>query len=285
MTRRAYYGYMGVAVLALGAMPFFKKAAVEAGLGAYPLALVVALAAALGAWVLVRATGAPAYLPRRVWPHLALIGVLAAGVVVLINALALTSTSATNQSLFQAMYPSSTLLFAWLVLGERLRPAHYAMIVVMSLGVLLVNSDDGALALGAGFWLLLATLPIMGFCDAYAKRTMAQVGPDQVAVGRFAFGALLLVLLFPMARAGDWDALGVAWPWAALGGAMTALGVFALYRALRVQKAGVVGALVATAPVLTALLEATFLGQVFAPWQVAGVALVVAGAALLALRA
>lgn len=85
---------------------------------------------------------------------------------------ALTVTTATNRSLFQSAYPAATLLFAHVLPGGRLRIAQYAAVSLLMGGLLLINWDnDDALrfgfgfGFGSGFWLLLATLPLIRLRD------------------------------------------------------------------------------------------------------------------------
>lgn len=273
-----------VAVGALGAMPFFKKAAIAGGLAPLSLAVAAGVAAALTAVVLTRPHGLlqPPF-PRRLWA-VAVIGVLASGVVILLNAFALSFTTATNRSLFQALYPAATALFAWLLLRERVRASDGLLIAAVTGGVVLMNAAGAGLTNNPGFWLLAATLPLVGFSDAYAKRTLGGVPPGPLATGRFAFGALFLLLAAPVAGDGLAGASAAAWGWGLLGGACAALGILAFYRAMGARPAGVVSALVATAPLLTAVLEAAFLHQRFTPLELAGGVLAVSAAALLALR-
>lgn len=282
-----FYVNIAIAVAALGVMPFFKKNAIAEGMGPFPLALASAGAAAMTAVVLNRFfSGRRLSLPgsSRALFDLALIGVLSSGVVVLMNAGALTVTTATNRAVFQAMYPMATVLFAWWILGERLRVLHYMLIGIMSVGILLVNTEEGRIAFNLGFWLLLATLPIMGFCDVYAKRTMSALNPGDVTTGRFVFGLLFLIMILPFTDWEAWGAVQQAWYWAVLGGAATSLGIFAFYRAMAIKKAGLAAAMVSVSPVVTMVLEWAFLAQLFAGWQLFGIMLIVAGAMALALR-
>ena len=62
-------------------------------------------------------------------------------------------------------YPAITLLLARLWLGESLRRIQYVAVAVLMAGLLLINGDMQTLWLGSGFWLLLATLPLIGFSD------------------------------------------------------------------------------------------------------------------------
>jgi len=282
-----FYLYSLIAAIALGLMPLFKKLAIVAGTDTVIVAQASSGVAALVALGLLGR--APAYrlqalFARANLPHLVLIGTLGSGIVVLLNIEAMQVTSATNRSLFQAMYPAATVFFAWRMLGERLRPVQYRLIALMIAGLFLMNSTAAGLQLNRGFWLLLLTLPIIGFCDAHAKRHLARIPAPLMAMGRILFGLALLTAALPWAGPGGWDGLRHSGHWILLGGLCNAVGLFAFYRALDLRPAGLAAALVSFAPVVTAVGEWLGLGTSLSWHQVLGLLLVLAGAAWLALR-
>lgn len=284
-TRARFLVDAGIAVVAFGSMPFFKKLAIESGAGGLMVAQVSGAFAAVAAlaW---RALADPAplaaLLRRRHLADLALVGVLSAGLVVLLSALALERTTATNRSLFQALYPFATVVFAWAMVGERLRPAHYVLMAVAAAGLFLMNRGSQGLALGAGFWLLAATLPLIGFSDAYAKARMAGLGPASLTAGRFGFGAVFLLATLPLSMRQDWTVLAGTWVWLALAGLSGVAGVIGLYRAMQRDTASLAAMFASFAPLVTAALEWAVLGTRFAPGQLTGMAVVVCAAVLLA---
>jgi drug/metabolite transporter (DMT)-like permease len=276
---------IGMAVAAFGSMPFFKKFAIESGVSGLMVAQVSGAVAALTALGLrgLLDQGSLAQLTRgRNLADLALVGVLTAGVVVLLNALALEDTTATNRSLFQALYPFATAVFAWALLSERLRPVHYALMGAAAIGLFLMNRGSEGFELGVGFWLLAATLPLIGFSDAYAKRRMRNLGPDSLTAGRFLFGGLFLLLTLPLSIDQDWSLLAATWPWLVLAGIASVAGVIGLYRAMQSNSATLAAMFASLSPLVTAALEWTFLGTSFLPWQWAGMLIVIAAAILLA---
>jgi transporter family protein len=225
-----------------------------------------------------------ASLPPAAWRHVALVGVLGSGAVALLAILAMTGTSATNRGLFQSMYPVATAIAARLLLGERLDRFAYGIIGAMALGLLAMNSDAGGLSLGPPFWLLLATLPLIGLSDVYARRTLEGADPGFVTAGRLLAGALALALAAPWVGAGDWQALLGPWLWVIAAGIATVSGLLGLYRAMESAGASLAAAFAGTAPVITAVGEWLVLDARFSALQLLGIALVVAGAAVLAYR-
>ena len=255
------------AAASLGASHVLEKAAIArgvapealaAGRGAAALVLVGAAWLALGRW------RAPP--PARAPGHVALIGAVASGVVILLAMLALRETSATNKGVVQAMYPVGTALFAVALLGERVTARAWAAFAVVSVGLALLMTRGLVGAPSGGDWMLLATVPLIGFCDAWSKRTLGAVDPLTLAAGRQAFGLAFLLAALPVVDAG------------ALAGAFALLFYVAVDRAGVTLAAGVL----ALAPVLTAGLESALGLAVPGPWQVAGLALVVAGVVVVA---
>ncbi len=280
-------GDVGLAAFCLGFAPLAKKAALTAGAGPLPLAVAsTGAAAAVAIAVLLGSGSGPlrAGLPRRTWWHVLAIGAMGSGAVVLLSVLAMTETTATNRSLFQAMYPVATAVAARFLLGERLGVAAYGIIALMSVGLFLMNTGPGGIVIGRPFWLLAATLPLIGLADVYAKRTLGDADPRFVAAGRLFFGTLVLLAVAPWTAAADWVALGQVWPWIAAAGLAMAGGMLGLYRAMDTAGASIAAAFIGLAPVITVGTEWLVLDAHFTGLQLAGLALVVAGAAALAFR-
>jgi drug/metabolite transporter (DMT)-like permease len=284
-------GSIALAAVGLGLAPLAKKAALEAGAQPLPLAwATVSLAAVIAVMFILGSGGLSGLrqIPRATWLHVALVGVLGSALVSLLAVIALTGTTATNRGVFQAMYPVATAVAARLLLGERPGKVAYAVIALMTLGLLAMNSSGGAVQLSTSFWLLLATLPLIGLSDVYARRTLDGADAGFVTAGRLLFGALALALGWaaasPWLGAQQLAALVGAWHWVAAAGVATAAGLVGLYRAMDRAGASLAAAFAATAPVLTALGDWALLGASFSVLQLAGIGIVVAGAMVLALR-
>ena len=272
-----------VTVLAFGLSPFFKKLAIEQGSDPWMVALgtvVVAAAVTLGVALAQRRELVACLFGARNVAPLALVGVLATGLVTLLVSYALSDTTATNRSLFQAAYPAATLVFAHAMLGERLRGLQYAGVLVIMGGLVLANGVEGPLRFGTGFWLLALTLPLIGFSDTLAKRLTGRFAPLVLASGRNFYGALFIVSTALVLDLGPWPDAAQA-GWIALAGALQGAGIWSLYRALQTSKASLVSSVIAAAPLVTVVVEQAFLGLVLQAWQWAGIFIVIASAAWL----
>ena len=136
-------------------------------------------------------------------------------------------------------------------------------------------------AAGIGFWLLCATLPLIGLGDVLSKRLTRDLSPLALTVGRSVYGALFLVLFTPFLGL---EGVGGPVEWFALAaaGLLQGVGVWTLYRAMQGGKASLVAALVAAAPLATLSAESAFLGLDLAPVQWIGLGIVLAAAGWLA---
>jgi probable blue pigment (indigoidine) exporter len=277
----SFWSWTLAAVIALAFSPLAMKMALSVGGSALPVALITTLFAAVlvCGWMLVR--NKARRLPRMRWRQrwaLLLVGALSAGLVPLFGILAMTATSASNRALFQSAYPAATALAARVVLGERLGPFSYALIALVCIGLVLMNVEPaaGLSMLHWPFWLLLATLPLIGLADVIAKKSLIDQPPEVVAAGRAVGGVLLLGLTLPWALPELSATLVTAWPWLLLGGVCMGIFAVALYQVFDRTKASLAASLMALAPVLTLSAEAALLGVSLTAWQWAGFTLVLA---------
>lgn len=282
MDRRRFqlWGWLSMAVVTLGAAPLAHKMALTTGasplLVSFSSALVTAVAVV--GWLTARGgLFRLRSLSGREALSLLLIGALGSGLVSLFGILAMTETSASNRALFQSAYPAATALAAGLLLGERLSVRAYLWIGLICSGLLMMNLERnaGMSLTGWPFWLLLATLPLIGLADVIAKRSLGQQSPELVAAGRAVGGVLVLGLALPWIVPGALTALAEAWPWLVLSGLCMAAFTVALYQVFDRTFATIAASLIALAPLLTLAGEISLLGLALNPIQWVGFAVVV----------
>ena len=286
----SFWSWTLAAVIALGFSPLAMKMALSAGGSSLQVALVTALVAAVvvGGWLLVRDKWHRLQeIPARQRMALLLVGALGSGLVPLFGILAMTETSASNRALFQSAYPAATALAARFMLGERLGTFSYLSIAGVCAGLALMNieSGPGPSLLGWPFWVLLATLPLIGLADVLAKKNLHDQPPEVVAAGRALGGVLILALALPWALPDLGATLLTAWHWLLLGGICMGVFAVALYQVFDRTEASLAASLMALAPVLTLAAEAGLLGISLHPWQWAGFTLVLAALLWLGRRA
>mgnify|MGYP001048574985 CR=1 FL=1 len=281
--------WLSVAVLTLAAVPLAKKMALSGGGDAILIAFSTAVVAGIIilAWLVLRGqVGTLSELTLRDWRSVLLVGALGSGLVSLFGILAMTETSAANRALFQSAYPVATAISARLLLKERLDRLAYVWVGLVCLGLVLMNLEPGAglSLLSWPFWLLLATLPLIGLSDVIAKRSLDKLTPEVIAFGRATGALLILSLLLPWMDASLKEAGLSVWLWVLLAG--TCMGVFAvaLYQVFDHTLATLAASLIALAPVLTLGLELSFLELQLGAIQWVGFALVIGAAIMLARR-
>lgn len=272
--------------MCLGLAPVVKKAALNSGVSPVELSIAVTAVAAVIALIYFSRKDLARFSKYALkdYSRVFLVGLMGSGAVVMLSILAMTETSATNRSLFQAMYPVATAVCARLLLGERLDGPAYVVIALMSLGLFLMNSGNSGLQLGRAFWLLACTLPLIGLADVIARRSLRDVEPAFVALGRLTFGLVALACLLPLTTRHEWHVAVSHWPLVVASGIAMAGGVVGFYRAMNIAGASLSAAFIALAPVITVAAERLMLDTSFSTLQLLGIGLTVSGAAVLALR-
>lgn len=274
----------GLSVAAFGLSPLLKKVAIQGGVTPWMVALVSACGAAIVSVMILARLHPQKFgrlFDRQYLVALIGIGIAATGIVTLLAATALSMTTATNRSLFQAAYPAATLLFAHLLLGERLRAQQYAAIALLLAGLVVMNDSSGGFRFGQGFWLLLATLPLIGLTDVYSKRLTDKMPTLVLATGRNLYGALFVAAVALFVDLGDQLSLGQSLALLAAGGCQ-GIGVWTLFRAFERSKASLVSSLVAASPFVTLTLEVALLQLSMTSIQWLGMLIVVGAAVWLA---
>ena len=273
-----------ISIFGFGLAPFLKKIAIEGGVTPWMVSLVSACGAAIVS-VLILARFRPKMIgqlfDRRHLVPLLVIGIVATGIVTLLAAIALSTTTATNRSLFLSAYPAATLLFAHLILGERLQPRQYMAIALLLAGLVVMNDSSAGLKFSQGFWLLLVTLPLIGLTDVYSKRLVSDISPLLLATGRNLYGTLFIAAVALFVNLGDQLSPGQAVA-LLIAGASQGIAVWTLFRAFERSKASLVSTLVAASPFVTLGLEVTFLDLSLTPVQWLGMVIVIAAAVWLA---
>jgi drug/metabolite transporter (DMT)-like permease len=274
----------GISIVGFGLAPLLKKIAIEGGVTPWMVSLVSACGAVIVS-ILILGRLSPQNIgqlfDRRHFMPLLIIGIVATGLVTLLAAIALSSTTATNRSLFLSAYPAATLLFAHLILGERLRPQQYVAIALLLVGLVGMNDSSAGLKFTQGFWLLLVTLPLIGLTDVYSKRLVSDIRPLVLATGRNLYGTLFIAVVALFVELGDQLSVGQAVALLVAGGCQ-GIAVWTLFRAFERSKASLVSSLVAASPFVTLSLEVTFLELRLTPVQWLGMFIVIASAIWLA---
>jgi drug/metabolite transporter (DMT)-like permease len=256
-----------------------------------PFALIL-LRAALGGGLLLAvlaATRQPLLPPRGLRRQVVVMGSIGVAIHGLIQAYAMTMTSAVNAGWLVALTPLWSALLAWVWLRERFSAAKIGGLAMGFAGAAWVVSggrlDGGLLALPAtrGDLLILASTVNWALYTVLGRDLLRQLGALRATCGAMVAGFVLLLpaLLAPATTHGlsSLDAGG----WLAvlfLGLCCSGLGYLLWYRALATVEASRVAALLYLEPLVTLAAAVALLGEPIRLSTVLGGLLLLAGVAL-----
>jgi drug/metabolite transporter (DMT)-like permease len=252
-------------------------------------------------WLLATAMLAPFALPalRGKWPlvrrHAGILLLLAASGVAVFHGLVylgLRSTTTVNAVLLNSSIPLFMMLCSWIIERERASSRQVAGMLLSLAGILVILARGEPasllrLELHAGdLWILLA-MPIWGIYSVLLKRRPPELGGlaflfviSAAGVAMLAPVAALLALQAPPRWPGGGAALGVLYM--ALGASV--LAYICWNRGVAVVGANAAGFTVHLLPAFGTVLAIVFLGEAFAGYHAAGIAVILAGV-LIATRA
>ncbi|HET7855168.1 MAG TPA: DMT family transporter [Gaiellaceae bacterium] len=191
----------------------------------------------------------------------------------------LARASATQAAFIQKTLVVWVALLAVPLLGERLRPAHVAAIVLLVAGQAALVGDAGTIAFGSGEAMILAATLLWSLEVVLAKWLLRSLAPSLLAAARLGLGTI--ILLGYVLLSGRWDELaglsGSQWEWALLTGVILTGYVSTWYAALARAPAVDVTAVLVFGAIVTAVLDAGFRSV---PLDLLGVVLITVGVAL-----
>ena len=231
----------------------------------------------------------PALPPREALLPLAAMGFVGVAFHQLLQAHALTLTSAVNTGWLIGLIPLWSAVLSALLLRERFGAGKVAGLLLGFAGAVLVvtRGDLGPGVLGLpstrGDLLILASTVNWALYTVLGHGTIRRLGPTRATAGAMALGWLMLLPLFA-ARAGwsEWARLSPA-TWLAvlfLGLACSGLGYLFWYGALERVEASRVAALLYLEPLVTLAAAAALLGEPVRATTVAGGLMVILGVVL-----
>ncbi len=213
--------------------------------------------------------------------NLVIIGSLSSGLTVFLSILALSFTTATNKGIMQGMYTAFTLIFAYFLLHERLPKLFYPTFMVMIGGLVMLTSKGFLQLPNEGDWLLFGTVPLIGFCNVYARKTMKKLNSLTVSFGRYIFGSLFIVLMLFFFGIRDIASIKNGLLWAFLSGSFGSLRLICFYKGIKLDGPSLAATMLTISPVITAISSFLFLGERFNLLQIMGIILVLGGALLI----
>lgn len=274
---------LGISIIAFGLTHITDKVGINSGLDPWMFSIARVLTAALivGAIWIKKARAEHLKLRAHILSNLAVIGVGASGLVVLLGLLAMSSTTATNKGVMQGMYTAVTMIFAYFMVHERLPRLFLPIFAAMVAGLVMLTTQGQLRLPNPGDWLLFLTIPIIGFTNAYAKKTMKGVQALTVSFGRLFFGILFLLCFLPFMTWEQWQTLASGFKWVLFSGILSAIYIITFYEGVELVGPTMAAAMMSISPAITAIIEWVFLRQRFTFIQIAGLTLILSSAMLL----
>jgi drug/metabolite transporter (DMT)-like permease len=268
-----------MAALVSGASVFFNGVAVKlADPLAYTLLKNAGAFALIAAIVLALAeTRHFRSLSRRQWGTLALIGIIGGSVPFAMFFWGLKLGGAAASSfIFRSLFIFAG-VFGYLLLGERPGPREYAAGFMILIGNALLVS--GELMLGPGQLLVLGATILWALEYTISRKALAGIHPRALMASRMFFGSLVLLLF--MAASGSLASLGALGPetlaWLAVTSLLLGGFLLAWYNALRHLPVLRACSILALGGIITAALDALFLGKAVSPAEGLGFLLILLG--------
>lgn len=221
---------------------------------------------------------------RGAWLGLLAVGVIGGSVPFVLFFEGLSRASSTEAAFIHKTLVIWVALLAVPLLGERLTWAHWSAIGLLIGGQVVLAGEAGTIVVGSGELMILAATLLWSVEVVVVKRLLASIASPTLAAARLGVGTLLLLGF--VAVSGRWGDLtgfgGEQWAWAFLTGLILTGYVATWYAALARAQAVDVTAVLVLAAIVTALLDAGVEG---APLDVLGLGLILAGGAVIAVRA
>jgi drug/metabolite transporter (DMT)-like permease len=272
---------LGICAVSYGFTQIVEKTGIDRGISPSLFSLSSTLCGLLTVgivWMALRRRKGLAFRSAHL-PDYALIGGLTAGLATLLSVGALLFTTATSKSVTQGGYTAMTLIVAHLWLRERLPRLYYPAVLIILLGITLLTSKGFTRLPNAGDVLLLCTIPIIGFGNVYAKRTLDRGGdPYSLSLGRYLFGFLFLLCALPLFGLSSMHVLGAQWHLPLLAGFLSGVRTLTFYMSVEAESPTLAATVLAAGPAVTALADVLLLGSRFTPLQVVGLVLAIGGA-------
>jgi drug/metabolite transporter (DMT)-like permease len=182
-----------------------------------------------------------------------------------------------------ALSPALTALLAIALLREQLSPIAYVGIAMAPVGVVLLSARSGDRTPGSG-WIALAILSLIlqGVGAFIAKVVVTPAGPSALLLMSAGVQIVVGLFLAPPWRWQRGDLAGRPAVYTLIAYGVAAIATIGYLLALAAGPAALIVPLVATSPAVAGLLGIVFLHERTGKRQLAGIALALAGAVLLA---
>lgn len=190
-----------------------------------------------------------------------LIGLLATGVANVFLFQGQARTSATNAGFVMTLTAFFTVLFASLMLGERIERRKYPAVATLFVGLYLLTVGTQSFSLNAGDIFIVGTAVTWGLSNAIARSIMGEISSQAIAWVRLLCGAVFLMALLRVEPRDALPALTGGDYWFVLSGIVGWFAILLFYKAIELLGASNASLMVVSFPVFSTLGAILFLGE------------------------
>ncbi len=217
--------------------------------------------------------------------RMAVIGIIAEGIVIMLLFWGQHHTSAVNAGFMIRLTFLFTFPFAYVVVGERVGRLIVVTAALMLGGAFLISTGGTLRPPMSGDVAIICAAVCLGFTNAYAKRLMRYLRPDEVTLGRFFFGSLFLFVALIWTRSGDIAAISVSQGAnVLLSAVLYSSFVLLFYRGVGRAGPNIAALMFTVGAVFSAFFAVVLLGEPFAWSHLAGAAMLIGGAVIISVR-
>jgi drug/metabolite transporter (DMT)-like permease len=203
-----------------------------------------------------------------------LVGVLASGVANIFLFQGQARTSATNAGFVMTITAFFTVVFASLLLGERIESKKYPAVGTLFVGLYLLTVGTRSFELNSGDMFIVGTAVTWGFSNAVAKSIMGDISSQAIAWVRLLFGAVFLMALLRVSPGAGSEAIASGDYWFVFSGAVGWVAILLFYKAIELLGASNAALVVVSFPVFSTLGAIVFLGETLSTEDLIGGALI-----------
>lgn len=273
-----------VAVLLWGASPVIIKMGTKDGLHPLSFALCATIFSAIffSIYIFAKKLNIKQTLKTE-WKKLLLLGIIATGLAGILYYLGVSLSTAMNAAFINELRSMFTIIFAFLLIGERIKKHAYLITMGMLFGAFLLTTNGKIIIPQTGDIFLLIMAAALGFTNAFAKYIMRKARSDIVAYFRVLFGlAFLAIILLPFLGTQAFSAFALA-PWyVVLMGLLTCALLISLYKSIELVGPSISALFLSAGAVISGGLAFLILGETLSIIQIVGAAIILAGAIALA---
>jgi len=214
--------------------------------------------------------------------YVAVIGMIAEGIVIVLLFVGQHNTSAVNAGFLIRLTFLFTIPFAYVILGDRPGRILIVVLPMVAAGAFLISTGGSLSTPMKGDLLITSTAVMLGFTNALAKKTMKDVDADIVTSGRFVFGSLFLILLVLPFVYGELARITMAQhAYIFLSSAFYGCFVVSFYRSIDLAGPNIAAMFFTAGAVFSAAFAVLLLGESLSGAHVAGAVLLIGGAVIL----